>query len=178
MRGVVDRRDRAGLDHHVLFRSRGGDNARENRVAVCAWHHLGGLHAGIVRAFGDAPHGLEAAIEHAHRFVGANPPPPSVRVLVAGGMGAATVAINDETTRGKVLAVGGGYALLSPFSFLPLRLFGILIPITMFVACVSAVTLIPSILSLTRPAFLRSGASPRATRASEVAERRRREVSL
>lgn len=42
-------------DHHVLFRSRGGHNGRENRVAVCAWHHLRGLHAGIVRARGRGP---------------------------------------------------------------------------------------------------------------------------
>ena len=27
-------------DHHVLFRSRGGDNARDNRVTVCSAHHL------------------------------------------------------------------------------------------------------------------------------------------
>lgn len=42
-------------DHHVLFRSHGGGNARDNRVTVCAAHHLHGLHAGIVRAHGQAP---------------------------------------------------------------------------------------------------------------------------
>jgi hypothetical protein len=42
-------------DHHVLFRSRGGDNARDNRVTVCAAHHLHGIHAGWVRASGVAP---------------------------------------------------------------------------------------------------------------------------
>jgi hypothetical protein len=42
-------------DHHILFRSRGGDNARGDRVTVCAWHHLRGLHAGAVRAYGKAP---------------------------------------------------------------------------------------------------------------------------
>ncbi len=42
-------------DHHIVFRSHGGDNARDNRVAVCAWHHLHGLHAGTVRASGKAP---------------------------------------------------------------------------------------------------------------------------
>ena len=42
-------------DHHVRFRSRGGDNARDNRVATCAWHHLRGLHTGLVRATGNAP---------------------------------------------------------------------------------------------------------------------------
>ena len=45
-------------DHHVLFRSRGGDNARENRVTACAWHHLRGIHAGRVRAWGEAPHAI------------------------------------------------------------------------------------------------------------------------
>lgn len=42
-------------DHHVLFRSHGGGNARDNRVTVCAAHHLHGLHAGTVRAYGHAP---------------------------------------------------------------------------------------------------------------------------
>jgi hypothetical protein len=42
-------------DHHLVFRSRGGDNARDNRVTVCAWHHLRGIHAGRVRAWGKAP---------------------------------------------------------------------------------------------------------------------------
>jgi len=42
-------------DHHIVFRSRGGDNARDNRVAVCAAHHLHGLHDGTVRAEGTAP---------------------------------------------------------------------------------------------------------------------------
>ena len=42
-------------DHHILFRSRGGDNARDNRITVCAWHHLRGIHAGRVRVWGEAP---------------------------------------------------------------------------------------------------------------------------
>ena len=42
-------------DHHLQFRSQGGNNALENRVAVCAWHHLRGIHAGLVRARGTAP---------------------------------------------------------------------------------------------------------------------------
>ena len=45
-------------DHHVLFRSRGGDNARDNRVTVCAAHHLHGIHAGRIRAWGTAPDGV------------------------------------------------------------------------------------------------------------------------
>jgi hypothetical protein len=42
-------------DHHLLFRSRGGGNARDNRITVCVWHHLHGLHGGRVRARGRAP---------------------------------------------------------------------------------------------------------------------------
>src|SRR6185436_18850232 len=43
---------RALHDHHVVFRSQGGDNARDNRVTVCAAHHLHGIHEGRVRARG------------------------------------------------------------------------------------------------------------------------------
>jgi hypothetical protein len=42
-------------DHHLLFRSRGGGNARNNRIALCAWHHLHGIHGGVIRAWGRAP---------------------------------------------------------------------------------------------------------------------------
>jgi hypothetical protein len=42
-------------DHHLLFRSRGGSNARQNRITVCVWHHLRGIHQGRVRARGTAP---------------------------------------------------------------------------------------------------------------------------
>jgi hypothetical protein len=45
-------------DHHLVFRSRGGGNARQNRITLCAWHHLRGIHAGRVRAEGDAPDAL------------------------------------------------------------------------------------------------------------------------
>ncbi len=41
-------------DHHLLFRSRGGGNARDNRITVCAWHHLRGIHQGR-RSWGTAP---------------------------------------------------------------------------------------------------------------------------
>jgi hypothetical protein len=63
-------------DHHLQFRSHGGTNARENRVAVCAWHHLRGIHAGLVRASGTAPRevrwelGLRAGQPPLLRFVG------------------------------------------------------------------------------------------------------------
>ncbi len=42
-------------DHHIQFRSQGGDNAHGNRVTVCACHHLRGIHGGLVRASGTAP---------------------------------------------------------------------------------------------------------------------------
>ena len=42
-------------DHHIQFRSHGGTNAHGNRVTVCAWHHLRGIHAGLVHASGTAP---------------------------------------------------------------------------------------------------------------------------
>jgi hypothetical protein len=42
-------------NHHLVFRSRGGSNERENRITLCVWHHLRGVHAGRVRAEGEAP---------------------------------------------------------------------------------------------------------------------------
>jgi hypothetical protein len=42
-------------DHHVRFRSRGGDNRRTNRITLCAWHHLRAVHRGLVRGWGTAP---------------------------------------------------------------------------------------------------------------------------
>jgi len=44
--------------HHVVFRSRGGSDAPENRIALCAWHHQRGIHGGLVRCTGTAPDGL------------------------------------------------------------------------------------------------------------------------
>ena len=46
-------------DHHIRFRSRGGDNARDNRTTVCAAHHLHGIHDATIAAFGPAPHAIE-----------------------------------------------------------------------------------------------------------------------
>jgi hypothetical protein len=45
-------------DHHIQFRSRGGDNGRDNRTVVCAAHHLHGIHAGTIHAEGAAPHAI------------------------------------------------------------------------------------------------------------------------
>jgi hypothetical protein len=46
-------------DHHIRFRSRGGDNARDNRTTVCAAHHLHGIHDGTIQASGTAPNAIE-----------------------------------------------------------------------------------------------------------------------
>jgi hypothetical protein len=45
-------------DHHIRFRSAGGSDALENRAALCAFHHLRGVHAGRLRCTGRAPGGL------------------------------------------------------------------------------------------------------------------------
>jgi hypothetical protein len=45
-------------DHHIRFRSAGGSDDLANRTTLCAWHHLRGVHAGVVRCTGQAPHGL------------------------------------------------------------------------------------------------------------------------
>ncbi len=45
-------------DHHIVFRSAGGSDDLSNRTTLCAWHHLRGVHAGIVRCTGRAPGGL------------------------------------------------------------------------------------------------------------------------
>jgi len=42
-------------DHHVVFRSVGGDDDLANRTTLCAYHHLRGVHAGRVRVIGSAP---------------------------------------------------------------------------------------------------------------------------
>jgi hypothetical protein len=45
-------------DHHVIYRSQGGDNACDNRVAICAAHHLNGIHRVRIRVHGVAPNDL------------------------------------------------------------------------------------------------------------------------
>jgi hypothetical protein len=45
-------------DHHIHFRSAGGSDDPSNRVTLCAFHHLRGVHAGLLRCEGEAPHGL------------------------------------------------------------------------------------------------------------------------
>jgi hypothetical protein len=45
-------------DHHVAFRSAGGSDALDNRVTLCAFHHLRCVHAGLLRVSGRAPDDL------------------------------------------------------------------------------------------------------------------------
>ncbi|HEY3998521.1 MAG TPA: hypothetical protein VGO93_06625 [Candidatus Xenobia bacterium] len=44
--------------HHVMFKSQGGSDKAENQGAICACHHLRGIHQGRLRARGQAPDGL------------------------------------------------------------------------------------------------------------------------
>ena len=49
---------RAVHAHHVHPRSRGGGDEPWNLVALCACHHLRGVHGGYIRVRGRAPDGL------------------------------------------------------------------------------------------------------------------------
>ena len=49
---------RAVHAHHVEPRSHGGADAAENLVALCACHHLRGIHGGYIRVRGRAPDAL------------------------------------------------------------------------------------------------------------------------
>jgi hypothetical protein len=55
-------------DHHVIYRSHGGDHARDNRVAICAAHHLHGIHGFRIRVAGRAPDDLtwEIGVRRGH----------------------------------------------------------------------------------------------------------------
>ncbi len=41
-------------EHHLEYRSAGGSEAPENRVALCRFHHHRGIHGGLMRARGRA----------------------------------------------------------------------------------------------------------------------------
>ena len=45
----------AQQEHHVTFRSHGGSDDMSNKTAVCATHHLRGIHDGYLRVSGRAP---------------------------------------------------------------------------------------------------------------------------
>jgi 5-methylcytosine-specific restriction endonuclease McrA len=46
---------RAVHAHHIIPKSRGGTDDPENLVALCACHHLRGIHGGYIRVWGRAP---------------------------------------------------------------------------------------------------------------------------
>lgn len=45
-------------DHHIAFRAAGGSDAPDNRITLCAFHHLRCLHAGRLHIRGRAPGSL------------------------------------------------------------------------------------------------------------------------
>jgi hypothetical protein len=45
-------------DHHIRFRSAGGSDAPHNRITLCAFHHLRGVHGGLLGCIGRAPDGV------------------------------------------------------------------------------------------------------------------------
>ena len=45
-------------NHHVVHRSQGGGDDPGNLTAVCAPHHLRGIHGGLIRVSGTAPDSL------------------------------------------------------------------------------------------------------------------------
>ncbi len=45
-------------DHHVRYRSRGGDDDPANRICLCRFHHQRGEHGGLASCRGRAPTGL------------------------------------------------------------------------------------------------------------------------
>jgi hypothetical protein len=45
-------------DHHIVYRSQGGDDRPANRVTLCRFHHQRGEHGGLMSVRGPAPGGL------------------------------------------------------------------------------------------------------------------------
>lgn len=48
--------------HHIHYHSRGGDDAPENLVTLCRFHHQAGEHGGLLRVTGEAPLALHFEI--------------------------------------------------------------------------------------------------------------------
>jgi len=53
--------------HHVLYRSRGGEDDPSNLVSLCAAHHLHGVHRGFLRVKGRAPDRLRWGLGESSR---------------------------------------------------------------------------------------------------------------
>jgi hypothetical protein len=45
-------------DHHLVYRSRGGDDGPANRTCLCRFHHQRGEHGGLASCAGTAPLGI------------------------------------------------------------------------------------------------------------------------
>jgi len=45
-------------EHHIVYRSHGGNNRADNRVTLCRYHHQQGEHNGMMRCRGKAPLGI------------------------------------------------------------------------------------------------------------------------
>jgi hypothetical protein len=60
--------------HHVQYRSRGGGDEAANLTALCAAHHLVGIHRGYLRVRGQAPHGLSWRLGFGPTLLGVPPP--------------------------------------------------------------------------------------------------------
>ena len=66
-------------NHHIHFRSARGSDEAWNRVTLCAFHHLRGVHAARARVRGQAPEGLVFELGlRGMRDVGAKGEPPLV----------------------------------------------------------------------------------------------------
>jgi hypothetical protein len=64
-------------DHHIEYRSAGGSDDLANRTTLCVWHHLRGVHAGVIECAGRAPGGL-------HFALGLRPGRPPLAVYASG----------------------------------------------------------------------------------------------
>ena len=83
-------------------------------------------------------------VRHAQAWVAAHPPPPGVRVLIAGGAGPTVLAVNEHTTYGKIMnmllvlatiylvssvmlrSAFGGFYVITPIALSIVVLFGLL----------------------------------------------------
>jgi hypothetical protein len=57
-------------DHHIVYRSRGGDDGMANRITLCRFHHQRGEHGGLMSVRGSAPLGLSWRLGRADVAVG------------------------------------------------------------------------------------------------------------
>jgi hypothetical protein len=77
--------------HHVDPRSHGGADTEDNLVALCACHHLRGIHGGYIRVRGRAPDRLVWEVG-GRVWTGGRPPARSAAGPLAGGWSDGLVA--------------------------------------------------------------------------------------